>query len=475
MPQDELVRLTAREAVGLLRDGEVSPLEMIDAAIERIEAVDGTVNAMPTLCVERARDQAIRLEAGMGLPIDPGPGWLAGLPIAIKELENVSGVRTTYASPIYADNVPERSDVLVERLEENGGIPIGMSNTPEFGAGANTFNEVHGETRNPWNTKLNAGGSSGGSAAALATGQVWLATGSDLGGSLRTPASFCSVVGFRPSPGRVARGPSELPFTPLPIHGPMARNVGDVALMLDAMCGWHVEDPISLPAPETPFQNAADWREPPRRVAFSEDLGVSPVEPEVRRLCREAAWKLEAAGAIVEDSCPDFSGVFEAFAVLRAADFATTMRPLYEQHKNLLKPDIIWNIERGFELSAEDVGRALLRQGKLYADIVKFFSEYDVLIAPAACTLPRPIEIRWPREVEGVRWDNYIEWLRLVSVITVSSCPVIALPAGFSADGRPVGIQMVAPPRGDALLLSAAAAFEEIVGVAGLTPIEPRG
>jgi amidase len=474
MSDDELIRLTAREAVALLRAGEASPLELIDAALARIEAVDGAINALPTLCIERAREQAVRLEAGMGLPVEPGPGWLAGLPIAIKELEDVAGVRTTYGSPIFADNVPERSDLLVERLEENGGIPIGMSNTPEFGAGANTFNEVHGETRNPWNTALNAGGSSGGSAAALATGQVWLATGSDLGGSLRTPASFCSVVGFRPSPGRVARGPTELPFNALPIHGPMARNVGDAALMLDAMCGWHVEDPLALPAPEMPFQNAAEWREPPRRVAFSEDLGVSPVDPEVRRLCREAAWKLEAAGAIVEDACPDFEGVFEAFQVLRAADFATTMRPLYEQNRHLLKPDIVWNIECGFGLSAEDVGRALLRQGRLYADMVAFFGEYDVMIAPAACTLPLPIEIRWPRELEGVRWDNYVEWLALASVVTVSTCPVIALPAAFSGDGRPVGIQMVGAPRADAALLSAAAAFEEVAGIAPFVPIDPR-
>jgi amidase len=210
MSMDELVRLTAREAVAMLRAGNVSPLELIDASLARIGATDGAINAMPTLCVERAREQAMRLGAGIGVPSEPGPGWLAGLPIAIKELEDVAGVRTTYGSPIYADNVPTRSDLLVERLEANGGIPIGMSNTPEFGAGGNTFNEVHGETRNPWNTALNAAGSSGGSAAALATGQVWLATGSDLGGSLRTPASFCSVVGFRPSPGRVVRGPTEL-------------------------------------------------------------------------------------------------------------------------------------------------------------------------------------------------------------------------------------------------------------------------
>ena len=311
--------------------------------------------------------------------------------------------------------------------------------------------------------------------AALATGEVWLATGSDLGGSLRTPASFCSVVGFRPSPGRVARGPTEMPFNPMPIHGPMARNVGDVALMFDAMVGWHVEDPISLPAPAEPFQKAADWREPPRRVAFSEDLGITPVDPEVRRLCRAAAWKLEEAGARVEDACPDFDGVFEAFQTLRAFEFVATMKPLYDDHRDLLKPDIIWNIERGLAVTAAEAGRALVRQSRLYADMIRFFETYDVLIAPAACTAPLPIGIRWLKDLEGVRWDNYVEWLRIAAVITVSTCPAIALPAAFTADGRPVGIQMVGPPRGDWPLLSAAAAFEEIVGTAGLTPIDPRG
>jgi amidase len=474
MPNDELIRLTAREAVSLLRSGAISPLELVEAALGRISATDGAINAMPTLCPERARAQAMRLAASMGVPDEPGPGWLGGLPVAIKELDDLAGVRTTYGSPIFADNVPERSDIMVERLESNGAIPVGMSNTPEFGAGGNTFNEVHGETRNPWNVALNAAGSSGGSAAALATGQVWLATGSDLGGSLRTPASFCSVVGFRPSPGRVPHGPSELKFNPLPIHGPMARNVGDAALMLDAMTGWHIEDPLSLPPPAQPFQMAADWREAPKRVAFSEDFGITPVDSEVRRLCREAAWKLEAAGARVEDSHTDFGGVFEAFQVLRAFDFATTMKPLYDSHRTLLKPDIIWNIEQGLALTPEAVGRAQLRQSRLYADMVAFFDVYDVLIAPAACTPPLPIEIRWLRELEGVRWDNYVEWLRIVSVITMSTCPVIALPAAFTEDGRPVGIQMVGHPRGDWSLLSAAAAFEEVVGIAGLTPIDPR-
>src|SRR5882724_3550341 len=265
---DELVRLTACAAVELLKRGEVSPLDLVEAALARIAAANPSVNAMVTLAPERAREQARRLMAQKPKPADER-GWLAGLPFAVKDLSDLAGVRTTYGSPIFADNVPVRSDVMVERLEANGGIPLGKSNTPEFGAGANTFNPVFGDTLNPWNTALNAGGSSGGAAAALATGEVWLATGSDLGGSLRTPASFCSVVGLRPSPGRVAAGPGDLRFGTLSVDGPMARSVEDAGLMLDAMVGWHVEDPISLPAPAESFRAAAAARLAPRRVAFS--------------------------------------------------------------------------------------------------------------------------------------------------------------------------------------------------------------
>ena len=231
---DELIRLTACEVVELLKRRELSPLDLVEASLARIEAVDGKVNAMVTLCPERARDQARRL---MATPPSEDPRWLGGLPLAVKDLNDVAGVRTTYGSQIFRDHVPERSDIMVERLEARGGITIGKSNTPEFGAGANTFNAVFGDTLNPWNTDLNAGGSSGGAAVALATGQVWLATGSDLGGSLRTPASFCSVVGLRPSPGRVASGPDGIKFETLPVNGPMARTVEDVGLMLDAMAG----------------------------------------------------------------------------------------------------------------------------------------------------------------------------------------------------------------------------------------------
>ena len=465
-----LYRLSAVEAVAALRRGEVTPLDLIDAAYARIEATDKTVNAMVTLCPDRARDAAKVL---MLQPVDQR-GILCGLPVAIKDLNDVAGVRTTYGSPIFKDHVPAQSDPAVQRLEANGGIVIGKSNTPEFGAGANTFNEVFGETRNPWNTRLNAGGSSGGSAAALAAGQTWLASGSDLGGSLRTPASFCSVVGLRPSPGRVARNPGEVRFDTMSVEGPMARNVADAALMLDAMVGYHEMDPISLQAPAESFLAAAQSGKLPRRVAVTADFGVTPVDPATRAVLEAAVSKLQAAGVEVVHACPDFAGVPTAFQTLRAMDYAASMRPLMDRHRNLLKPDVIWNIEKGLALSVEQIGQATRRRSRLYGDMVAFLKEYDLLIAPAACVPPRDIAERWIREVDGVQMENYVDWLKIASVVTVSSCPSLALPAGFTPDGRPVGLQLVGRPRGEAALLGAGRAIESLFGLAGQVPIDPR-
>src|SRR6185437_6553033 len=243
---DELIRLTAREAVARLRKKEITPLELIDAAASRIEKVEPAVNALPTLCLERGREHARRLMRGEGCEARGDPGWLAGLPVAIKDLADVAEVKTTYGSPLFTDHVPAKSHPLVERIERKGGIVIAKSKTPEFGAGGNTFNEVFGKTRNPWNTALTCGGSTGGGAVALATGEVWLAHGSDHGGSLRKPATYCSVVGLRPSPGRVTRGTPDNLFSPLAVQGPMARNVPDLALFLDTMAGLCPHDPLTF-------------------------------------------------------------------------------------------------------------------------------------------------------------------------------------------------------------------------------------
>ena len=469
MGSDELTRLTAVEAVRLLRTGEVSPLELLDAAEARVAAVDAHVNALPTLCFDRARRRAGRLSADDERP----DAWLAGLPIAVKDLNDVAGVRTTYGSKTFAGNVPDRSDVMVERLERNGALVVAKSNTPEWGAGANTFNEVFGATRNPWNTTLTCGGSSGGSAVALATGEVWLATGSDLAGSLRTPASFCSVVGVRPSPGRVATGPSPLPFDTLGVEGPLGRTVADAALMLDAMCGASPEDPLSMEAPAASFLSAAEAARPPARVGFSADLGIGPVDAEVRAVCAAAGRRFEELGVVVEEASPDLSEAPEAFRTLRAAMFAASLGDLYRRAGADMKPDIVWNVELGLGLTLEDVRRADEMRGRIVANTAAFFSTYDVLACPAACVPPFDVDVIWPRELNGVAFDNYVEWLRITYAITLTSCPAISVPCGFTRDHRPVGLQLVGRPRGEAALLGAAAAFERTAGLADRVPIDP--
>jgi amidase len=468
---DDLYRLTALEAVRRLRSGEVTPLDLIDAVERRAAQVNGAVNALVTPAYDRAREHARRL---MKLPASER-GLLAGLPVGIKDLNDVAGVRTTYGSPIFADNVPTVSDIMVETIESRGGIVVGKTNTPEFGAGANTFNPVFGETRNPWNPALNAAGSSGGSAAALATGIVALASGSDLGGSLRTPASFCSVVGFRPSPGRVANGPAEQRFNDLSVEGPMARNVLDAALLLDAMAGWHVLDPVSLPAPPEPFLTTAQRKQKPKRIALSIDLGgVTPIDPATRAIVRQAADVLAEAGIEIVETCPDFHGVMDAFHVLRGLDYATGKSALLAHHRDKLKPDVIWNIEQGRAMTADRIGKAMLRRSRLYGEVAKFLAEYEFLLTPSACCPPNPIEERWVHEVDGHVFENYIGWLTLPAVITMSTCPALAIPAGFTSDGRPVGIQLVGAPRADAAVLSAGAAIEEILGLADTVPIDPK-
>jgi amidase len=458
---DDLTSLSARAAVAALRSGEVSACELVEAALRRIEAVDGPLNALPTVCAERALEHAEKADRQSAL---------AGLPIAVKDLTDVAGVRTTHGSPIYADNVPERSDIVVERLEERGAVVLAKSNTPEFGAGAQTFNEVFGPTRNPWDTSRTCAGSSGGSAVALATCQVWLATGSDLGGSLRTPASFCSVVGLRPSPGRVARGPAEQPFDTLSVEGPMARDVADAALMLDAMAGPHPDDPLALPAPPEAFLAAALSPQLPPRIAWSDDLGITPVEPEVRAVCRAAVERLAAAGVEIVEAHPDLSTAPETFQALRAAGYVAGLGPLYETDRDRLKPEIVGNIELGLALPPARLGGAQRERGRIVHAMAGFLSGHSILACPAACVAPFPIERRWVSEIDGVHFESYVEWLRITSALTLTGCPVIALPCGFTAAGLPVGLQMVAPHGGEAALLRAASAAEAVLGVAGREP-----
>jgi amidase len=465
-----LVRETACAIVDKLKAGEVTPLDLLDVLEKRIAEVDDKVNALPILRFERARKHARAL---MEKPAAER-GSLAGLPVPIKDLTNVAGVLTTQGSPIYRDNVAAKSDILVEHLEANGGVIYAKSNTPEFGAGANTFNEVFGATLNPWDISRSAAGSSGGAAVALATGMAWLAHGTDMGGSLRNPASFCGIVGLRPSIGRVAHTPSATIDRNLTVHGPMARNVEDLALLLDAMSGEHAADPLSLPMPPTSFLSAVRSGRKPKRIAYSPDLGITPVDPEVAAITKKAAERFAEAGAIVEEAHPDLREAHECFHVLRAFDFAMTKAALLRTKRDLLKPEVIWNIEEGLKLTVEQIARAEAQRVEMTARTVEFFKTYDLLLAPATIVAPFPVEQRYVAECAGKKFANYVEWLGIVYAITLACCPALSLPCGFTASGLPVGLQMVAPPRGEAQLLTGAKVLEDVLGVRGTTPIDPR-
>ena len=371
------------------------------------------------------------------------------------------------------DRTELTSDHSVERIEENGGLIYAKTNTPEFGAGASTFNEVFGRTHNPWDLSRSVAGSSGGSAAALVSGQAWLAHGSDMGGSLRNPASFCGCVGLRPSAARVPSGPTANEFDVLGQEGPMARNTGDLGLFLDAMAGADRREPFAQPAGA--FRMAAEAPRVPKRVAYSADLGgITPVDPEVRRITEAAARRLEAMGAVVEEACPDYSGAHQAFQTLRGISFATGHAAHYRDHKDKLKPDVIWNIERGHVVTGAELVEANLIRNRMTHSHAAFFQTYDLLLAPATIVPPFPVEDRTVTQCDGVEFETYIDWLAIAFAITLTSAPALSLPCGFTDDGLPVGLQMIGALRGEEALLSHAAALEADLGL-DLGPIDPRG
>ena len=466
-----LIAQSAATIVDQLKAETVTPLELLDALEERIVEVDPAVNALPTLCFDRARAHARKL---MDLPVEQR-GRLAGMPMPIKDLTEVEGVRTTWGSPIFKDHVPARSDILVRNLEAEGGLSDAKSAPPEVGAGANTVNEVVGMTRPPWNATRSAAGSSGGAAVSLATGMAWLAHGSDLGGSLRNPASFCGIVGMRPSPGRVAADPGSIADSILSTEGPMARTVEDVALLLDAMAGENPLDPVSLPRDGTSYRDAA--RTPGRltRVAFSPDLGITPVDPEVAEICRRAAYRFRDLGVEVVDAHPDLTEAHEAFQTLRALGFAAAHREKLKKYPDKLKPETVWNIEKGLALTTEQVLQAEAQRAEIIRRAVAFFADYDLLLTPATIVAPYPVEQRYVAECAGTTFETYIDWLAIAYAITLTTAPALSLPCGFTSEGLPVGLQIVTMPRGEAKLLSAAAQLERHLGLETVNPIDPRG
>ena len=473
---DELWRMSAVEAVTRLKKREISPLELVEAAARRITEVEPAVNALPTLCLDRARDHAKRiLQGGAATKAAGEAGWLAGLPVSIKDLTDVAGVRTTYGSPLFADHVPAKSHPLVARIEHKGGVVMGKSNTPEFGAGGSTFNEVFGRTRNPWNTSLTSGGSTGGGAVSVATGEVWLAQGTDHGGSLRGPGSHCSVVGLRPSPGRVTRGTVGNLWSPLSVQGPMARSVADLALFLDTMAGFCPHDPMTFDAPIASFSSGLTTPVAPKRIAFTADYNRRmPVDREVREICTKAARRFEELGCIVEEVSPDIGGADEAFHILRGQHFIVDREQQLRDSRDKLKPDIIWNTERGLAQTPSDLARADRERAAFYRRMIQFFDTYDLLVTPGAQTPAFDVNLRNATTIGGQMPDNYMGGSTATAIITLTACPAMAVPCGFDQFGRPVGLQFVGKPRGEAALLQAAALFERLSSLERLLPIDPK-
>ena len=454
--------LSATELRRLIASREIGCREVLDAHIAHIEAVNPALNAIVTTTFEAARAQADALDNG-----SPSDGALAGLPIAHKDLVATKGIRTTYGSPLYANHVPERDDLIVERMRRAGAVTIGKTNTPEFGAGSHTFNRVFGATRNPYHLGKTCGGSSGGAAVALAAGMVPVADGSDTGGSLRNPAAFCNVVGFRPSPGRVPLWPGN-PWSDLSTAGPMARTVDDAALLFSVLAGPDPRIPNGLPALDSflPLEpvNLANLR-----IAVTEDFGGLPVQRPIREAIGALRQRLADAGATVVDATPDLSDARRIFHILRADGFRRRFGAFTAAQRAELKDTIVWNLDAGLELSLDDYDWVVRARTALVERVGEFFEDVDLLIGPTTQVLPFDIEMDWVREIEGRPMATYIEWMESCSWITVTCCPALSLPAGFR-DRLPVGAQLIAPLRSDVFLLRAAKAVEEVIRSANESP-----
>ena len=439
----------------------------MEAFLGRIEECNPEVNAICTLIPQ---EQALKLaeDADRALLRGGETGPLHGLPMAVKDLTDTQGIRTTLGSPIFADNIPERDSLLVQRLKQAGALVIGKTNTPEFGAGSNTFNALFGVTRNPYNLNKTAGGSSGGAAAAVACGMLPMADGSDMGGSIRNPAAFCNLVGLRPSLGRVPCWPNLMAWqSRLGVEGPLARDVDDCALLLSALAGPDDRDPHSLQESGEQFRVGLPQDFRGRSIAWTPDLGLLPVEREVVSVCESALPALENCGFQVETAHPELEGAMDVFKTLRAVLFAEIGGTLLNKHRRLLKDTVIGNIEAGQKLQAKDISRAEALRTRLYVRMLKFFRRHDFLVLPSTQVQPFDCDTEWVREIEGRRLPDYIDWMSICCIISIFGLPAISVPAGFTVSGLPVGIQIVGPPRADAAVLGAARAFEQATGHIG--------
>ncbi len=452
----------------LLDSGKVSSRELLAAHLRRIEEVNPELNAIVTLTPEIAHQRA--LAADDAQVKGESLGLLHGLPIAHKDITDTAGVLTTMGSPIYKDRVPEKDDLIVERIRNAGAIMVGKTNTPEFGAGSQTFNEVFGVTSNPYDTSKTCGGSSGGAAVALAARMLPIADGSDLGGSLRNPASFCNVVGFRPSGGRVPTVPSSNLWMPMATKGPMARTVSDISLFMQAIAGPHQLAPSSnIESPDI-FSGSLERNFAGTKVAWSPDLGGLPVDPAVRTALASVPDRLSNLGCEVVEKWPDLSDAPEIFQTLRAEIFAHSYASLLKTHRDQLKATVIWNAEKGLAMSMKDHGEACFKQAQMFAELQHFMADIDFLACPVTQVPPFSKEIEYPKEIEGIRFDTYIDWMRSCSDITTTTHPAISVPAGFTPEGLPVGLQIVGKSRDDRSVLELAYAFEQATGIGQRRP-----
>jgi amidase len=462
MNDDELCFAEASELVAMIRRRKVSPIEVTRAVLRRIERVNPGLNAYCTVAAEQALAAARRATTAVGKR-SARLGPLHGVPVSIKDLTPTKGIRTTWGSKIYEHHVPDADGLVVERLKAAGAIVIGKTNTPEFGAGANTFNAVFGPTRNPWNPALTCGGSTGGGAVALATGMGPLAQGSDLGGSLRLPAAFCGVVGFRTSPGCVPVWPGVNAWDSYSVQGPMARTVGDTALMLSAIAGPDPRVPTSYPV-DTRGLLAAVKRPSVKgvRIAWGGDLGITPLDHEVRRVTEASLAVFRTLGARVEAAHPDFGEVAEIVRTSRGLAMVTRQEEHLAKWKPLMQENLVRNTEQGLALTSSEIARGDRLRTELFHRVRRFMERYDLILTPTAPVPPFPLEMRsGPEEINGVRMTNYIQWALLTYAFTVINAPAISVPCGFTRDRLPVGLQIAGRWRDEITVLRAAAAFEQ--------------
>jgi len=454
----EVCLLTATEMRRELDAKRISAVELLEAHLEVIERLNPQVNAIVTLDGDGA--MAAAREADRRQARGEPPGLLHGLPVAHKDFLPTAGVRTTFGSPIMADHVPTQDALVVARLKAAGAVSVGKTNTPEWAAGSNCMNPVFGATRNPYDLALTPGGSSGGSAAALACSMVALADGTDMGGSLRNPASFCNVVGLRSSPGRVPIYPSPLPWHPYTIHGAMARTVADLALAMRAIAGPDDRSPIALPESGELFAASLERDLSGVRVAWSRRLGELPVEPQVTSAVDAQRPVFAELGCRVDDVEPDFSGADEAFRAWRAWIFEALLGDHLDQHRDMLGTSVVWNVEQGRRLTGPQLAAAERIRAELYQRVLGLFDRYDYLVAPVVQVLPFAAELEYPLEIEGVAMDTYIDWMKSCYFISAVGLPAMSVPAGFTADGLPVGLQVIGRPRDELGIMQVAHAFE---------------